>query len=283
MTPNRSSSKHDRRRLAGRLTVLAALAIAFAMGDGALHHRRGGPPRVEMALGAAGQGGGLGGGQGGGFGHWRARHGAAGTQNETHALQTETSGAGEGDERSPWGGFMPNDEDGLVTLADFVRDHGGEGNPNPGTDDGAPGGNPDGQVGSNGPPGGGFTAGGGYTGGGGGGGGGPGGGTPNRPTGGNGDNGGGGNGGGNGGTPGDPGGLGPIDDGGDDGAHKPCVLHCGQSPGDGSTPKISGPTGDTPLTSVVPEPATWMMLILGFGALGLALRAQRRKGRRAVA
>src|SRR5713101_2940590 len=107
MTPNRSSSKHDRRRLAGPLTVLAALAIAFAVGDGVLHHGHNGPPRVEMALGGAGLGGGQGGGEGGGYGHWRARHGAAGTQNETHALQTEASGAGEGDGRSPWGGYMP--------------------------------------------------------------------------------------------------------------------------------------------------------------------------------
>jgi hypothetical protein len=282
MTPNRSSSKHDRRRLTRRLTVLAALAIAFAMGDGALHHGPGGPPRVELALGGAGLGRGQGGGEGGGFGHWRARLGAAGSQNGTHALQTATSGAGEGDEKSPWGGFMPNDEDGLVTLANFGHDHGAGGNPNPGTEDGAPGGDPVGQ-GSNGPPGGGITAGGGFTGGGGGGGGGgPGGGTPNGPTGGVGDKG------GDGGKPGDPGGLGPIDDGGPDGVgDKPCILHCGP-PGDGLPPNVlnQGPGGDPkddmPLTSAVPEPAAWMMLILGFGVLGSALRAQRRRDPQAL-
>jgi hypothetical protein len=176
---------------------------------------------------------------------------------------------------------MPNDEDGLLTtLADFGRDH-SQGDPQQGTEDGAPGGDPIGQVGFNGPPGGGITPGGGYTGGGGGGGGGgPGGGTPKGPAGGGGDK---------GGTPGDPGGLGPIDGGDHGDGDKPCVLHCDPTPG--PTPPAppqfyqepGGPKGDTPLTSAVPEPATWMMLILGFGALGSALRGQRRKARQALA
>jgi hypothetical protein len=33
----------------------------------------------------------------------------------------------------------------------------------------------------------------------------------------------------------------------------------------------------------VPEPAAWMLMILGFGALGAALRVQRRKVRRFAA
>ena len=63
-------------------------------------------------------------------------------------------------------------------------------------------------------------------------------------------------------------------------------MNCTQTPGDGwhgptggpgDPDGPGGPNGEAPLTSVVPEPATWMMLILGFGVLGSVLRAQRRK------
>ena len=198
------------------------------------------------------------------------------TQVET--LQHAPSGAADGpDERSGWGGYMPNDEDGLMTLADFGRDHGWE-NPNPGNqpDGGQPGG-PDG-VGSDGPHGGGpISPGGGFTGGG------PGGGPGGKP-GDNGNNGGVGGNGGDGGTPGtgDPSGPGsPWTGGGDDGG-KPCYWYCdgppgGDPPGFVPDPGPQGPGGDPPITSPAPEPATWMMLILGLGALGSVLRAQRRR------
>jgi hypothetical protein len=52
------------------------------------------------------------------------------------------------------------------------------------------------------------------------------------------------------------------------------------------TPPLAGPSlvvgalGDSPPGGVapgVPEPAAWLMMILGFGAAGSALRAQRRR------
>lgn len=59
-------------------------------------------------------------------------------------------------------------------------------------------------------------------------------------------------------------------------------------PGFSTTPPGSIPSGpvagppptDVPIVpeSVVPEPATWMMLLLGFGAMGLAIRHSRAKG-----
>lgn len=41
-------------------------------------------------------------------------------------------------------------------------------------------------------------------------------------------------------------------------------------------PVIPTPTPTTPPVSAIPEPATWLMLIIGFGLVGRALRARRR-------
>jgi hypothetical protein len=275
MTQNRSSSKHRRRRIARLLLSVAILAIAFSLGRDGYRHVDTGSPRIEMAL-----GGGHGG--GGGFGHWRAKSGAggaAGSQNGTIGGQHQAYGPGEGDDRSDWGGYMPNGEDGLMALADFVHGHDGGNNPNQGTEHGwdgkpggGPGGDPSSQVGSGGPQGGGYTGGGGG-GFGGGGGGGPGG---------NGGNGGNGGDGGGGPATGDPGFHVPGDGNNDGVGGKGCVVDCSQSPGDGwhppGGPGEGGPHNDAPLNSAVPEPALWMMLILGFGVIGAALRVQRRKG-----
>lgn len=46
-------------------------------------------------------------------------------------------------------------------------------------------------------------------------------------------------------------------------------------PGNGITPPVTPPGG-----AVVPEPATWALLVLGFGLVGQALRATRRQGLR---
>ncbi|WP_372786894.1 PEPxxWA-CTERM sorting domain-containing protein [Phenylobacterium sp.] len=269
MTQNRSTSKHRRRRTAGLLLSVAALAIAFSVGHGGYRHVNPGSPRVEMALG----GGHTGSGGGGAFGHhWRAKLGAGGggvlSQSGTTDGQHAAYGPGEGDEHSDWGGYMPNGEDGLMTLADFVHGHDGGNNPNQGTPHGwddrpdhggkpGPDGNPDGPSGSG-------SGGGGFGGNGGDGG-----------NGGNGGNGGGGGGGGGGGPGNGPGGPG-------DGCFVNCG-HPGDGPGDGwphndppGGPGDGGPHGNE-LGSAVPEPAVWMMLILGFGALGSALRVQRRK------
>jgi hypothetical protein len=37
-------------------------------------------------------------------------------------------------------------------------------------------------------------------------------------------------------------------------------------------------TGNVTITSAVPEPGTWAMMLLGFGAIGLAIRSRRRTG-----
>jgi hypothetical protein len=293
MTQKRSTSKHHRRRTAGLLLSVAALAIAFSVGPGGYRHLNSGSSRVEMAL-----GGGQGGGSGGGFGHWRAKsgaRGAAGSQSGTTGGQHQAYGPGEGDAQSDWGGYMPNGEDGLTTLADFVHGHDGGNNPNQGTQhgwDGKPD-DPSTQIGSGGPQ----SSGGGYTGGGGGGGlfgnGGNGGAGGNGGTGGNGGNGGNGGAGGAGGTGGNGGAGG--DGGGGPGTGGPggptftgdpgdgdngCVINCGKPAGNDDPP---GPRGDPSLNSAVPEPAVWMMLILGFGVLGTALRVQRRKVPRVLA
>jgi hypothetical protein len=46
-------------------------------------------------------------------------------------------------------------------------------------------------------------------------------------------------------------------------------------PGGGGPGSISDPPGLLPVTSAVPEPATWAMLILGFFAVGAAMRRRR--------
>jgi hypothetical protein len=43
----------------------------------------------------------------------------------------------------------------------------------------------------------------------------------------------------------------------------------------------SGGTSNPPPVSVVPEPSTWMMMILGFGVIGFALRRRRKAARAA--
>lgn len=275
MTQNRSSSRLNRRRITGFLTGAAAVAIAFSVAPDGYRHINTGAPRLAMAL-----GGGSGGAQGGGFGHHHVRPGVVVvSQNGTEGPRQ----AGVGDDQLDGGGFAPEGEDGLTTLADFIRGQDDGSNPIPGEQHGW-----DGYPST--PPGSGFGAGGGYTGGGSGGGGGGSGGSGG--SGGNGggpiggDNGGGDNGGGNnggggpgaGGTDGDPGSHFPGDGGGNN-----CFGYC-QPGGGGDWPNTDDPTGgDSPVTSAVPEPATWMMLILGFGVLGSVLRVQRRKGGRVLA
>ncbi|HEY2357651.1 MAG TPA: PEPxxWA-CTERM sorting domain-containing protein [Phenylobacterium sp.] len=278
MNQKRPTSKHTRRNI-GLAVATAALAVAFGGDLLLLHHREGGGTRrLDVALGG---GGGAGGGAGGGLGQRRGRHGGAGASHvQTVATNDQQGphGPGEGEEKSGWGGFMPNGEDGLITTADFV--HGGDGGP--GGWDGKP---DDDKFTYDGPHGGGVTATGGFGGfGGGGGGGGGSGGGGGQPKGGDGTKGGDGDKGGNGGKggeggggPGDGPGVTIIDDGHQDGVgDKGCVVHCDTGPGDG----LPHPDGPVPLASPAPEPATWMMLILGFGYLGSALRAARRKANR---
>ena len=105
---------------------------------------------------------------------------------------------------------------------------------------------------------------------------------------------------------GTPPGLNPPTPGGggsDNGGGKVCVVSlltsCGTSPAEGGnqpdlfTPGDSGPNSDLPppgggdpppsgdsgVAGGVPEPASWLIMILGFGALGTTVRAQRRKAR----
>ena len=264
MMQNRSSSKHNRRRTLGLLVTCGALALAFATDRGAPNRGQHGAPRLEMAMaGGNGGGGGFGAGQGGGYGH---RHGGAigGGDVGRSGADGRMFGPGEGD-KDAWGGFMPNGEDGLTSFADFV--HGGDGGNNP-NQGGQPGGHPDDFTGQGGNGGnGGYSGGGGGFGGGGGG------------NGGNGGDGGHGGNGGNGGNGGDGGG-GFVGGGNGDGGH-PCFVNCGHGgDGDWQPPKYDPPHHDNPpLTSAVPEPAAWMLMILGFGGLGAMLRAQRRAGR----
>jgi hypothetical protein len=53
--------------------------------------------------------------------------------------------------------------------------------------------------------------------------------------------------------------------------------------GASSTAKIRGQLSMTTITSAVPEPATWAMMIVGFFGAGSALRSNRRKGLMATA
>jgi hypothetical protein len=269
----RPDLKHTRRTI-GLVVLVAALTIAFGGDLLLLHHRQGEPARVELALGGAGNGGGRGGVS---LGHWRSRGDitpGALSRDGNAGDPRGPYGPGDGGEKSGWGGFMPNGEDGLMSVAEFVRGDDGSA----GGWEGKHGDGPatfDGVHGSGVSPGGGFS--GGSFGGGGGGG--------SAPKG-DGDKGGdkGGKGGGPG--PGDGPGVTIIDDSKPDGVGgKGCLAHCGSSQGGGPDdggwhpgPDLpNGPIGDPPLTSAVPEPATWTMLILGFGLIGSALRAQRRK------
>lgn len=82
-------------------------------------------------------------------------------------------------------------------------------------------------------------------------------------------------------NPGSSGGLVymPISGGGSSGGSS----SGGSSGGTGSSGGGSSGGGDTPPVSAVPEPATWAMMILGFGLLGGSMRRQSRKVRLARA
>jgi hypothetical protein len=55
----------------------------------------------------------------------------------------------------------------------------------------------------------------------------------------------------------------------------------GSPPGGGSTPIVTPPTDDLVPTPAVPEPATWAMMLLGFGLIGW--RVRRSAGRSPIA
>jgi hypothetical protein len=308
MAKNRSISKHTKRLFPALVaTFVAAGAMAYSNGGGGQHHHNDeAPPKQQVASnggggeyapvetqtsGAGGDAGDLGlaggapnGGSEDGAGHG-ARHGAY--------------GPGDGHDGPAHSGFVPNGEDGLMMLADYVQaNSGGETNSNDNSDstpsarhgaDGVSG--QGGGEGSGSGGGGGFGGGGGGSGGFGGGGGGGGfvgdglggGGPakPNNPDGG--DNGDTGSAPDKGGPSSSWAGNGPGGDTGD----KPCVvgmMDCTTNwvPSDTPTIQSRGPSGDSPLTddgvpAGVPEPTAWVMMILGFGAAGSVLRLQRRK------
>ncbi|WP_309605191.1 PEPxxWA-CTERM sorting domain-containing protein [Phenylobacterium sp.] len=301
----RSNSKQTRRLAGGVAAAMAALA-ALAFTSGVLHNRAqagtsaGGPGGGSADGGPAAEGGPTskppgGGGSGGGSGG--AGSSGAGSLPQTGEAPHGPYGPGEGYDRSSHD-VMPNGEDGLMSLVDYVQAlAAGDNNPNQG---GKPG--PDGDLGLATEPDG-FTAGAEGTGGvpSGGGGGGSGGG------------GGGGSGGGSGGGPTPPSGgpTGPITDPGpvggvcvgalciDPPAGGPPVLTptsfgpTAPGPGGPFTPPgggfeplpVGGGPGDGPAGSHaggVPEPATWLMLLAGFAALGSALRAQPRRAQARV-
>jgi hypothetical protein len=212
--------------------------------------------------------------------------GLGGSRDVTNGLP-KTYGPGD-DQDGVAGAFMPNGEDGLMALADYTQSQGTNGVDNTGGTpgvppiggDGATGGpggtgDPEGVDPTQGPTGptGGFGGGGGGGGSGGGGGGTPPTGDPSKPL-----------------TPGDGA---PGDGGAGGGGGSVCVISAMETCGHASTddgdppiipkppietlpPGVSGPDTVT-ASGPVPEPAAWLMMILGFGAAGSALRAQRRK------
>ncbi|THD62092.1 PEPxxWA-CTERM sorting domain-containing protein [Phenylobacterium sp.] len=221
-------------------------------------------------------------------------------------------GPGDGNDGSLSGGFVPNGENGLMSLAAFAnaRD-GGRDNANNNSDQ-----VPGGSHGDNGSPfegmdsnSGSHTAGDGGSSGGDGGNGGSGGAGAGTPLGGGAPGGSGGSGGAGGGSPpGDPGGpvitppppppnTPPLGDnpptGGSppSGGDPPCFVACGggggqpngapSNPPGGDPPGLpqTPPGGDPDPPAAVPEPAAWLLMILGFGAAGSTVRAQRRRMR----
>jgi hypothetical protein len=277
--------------------IRMAMAVASS-GDGAGDEA----PADETPNAAPDVGGGAGGGE---------------SQNNTaDAPQAPPSGGGDkpdgGDLFGDPDGFLPNGENGLMLLADYAAgksDPAGEAKGDvPGAGDGPTGGEPgfgdgtgaqggdgpagaesfqvaDNQPNNSGDDGGlGFGLGGGGFGGGGGGSGGSGG---SGGGGGGGFTGGGGGGGGTGSKP-SPDGMPPVQtivpppgDGPICALTNSCDLPPTNTfspptnPGDGDPPR-DGPQGG-PDTTPVPEPAAWLMLIVGFMGMGSALRAQRRK------
>lgn len=292
MDQERSNSKQTR-RLAGGIAAAVAAVVALAFTSGVLHnHAHAGT--ATGALGSADDGlaangswtskpaGGGGGGAGG------TGPSGGGSQPETGEAPHGPYGPGEGYDRSSHD-FMPNGEDGLMSLLDYIQAQAvGDNNPNQG---GKPG--PDGDSGF-GTEGDGFTPTGdgdsGFHGGGGGGG----------------SGGGGGGGSGGGATPPTGGPTTPVLAPGpvsgvcvgavciDPPIGGPAVLtptsfgptDPGPGPGGPFTPPGGGleppPPGGGPGGGPtgghggdVPEPATWLMLLAGFAALGSALRAER--------
>ena len=304
-----SNGRIDWRRLASRrlvgglsMTMVACTAMAFGSGPSFEDHRdESQAPRLMASYGAPtpdvpssdpapteqsespGQGAGGFGGAGGG------------------APQNGGSGGSGGDGPAADGpdfpAFDPPPPDGLMTLANYTP----PGETPPTTPDGesaAPGdnGNPGDDPGDGLGGLGGLVSGGGGGGGGGGGaaGGGGGGGGFTPPT---------------GGDPGAPAGPGdhqlitiatgtPQGDGG--GGWDGCMVDCSmtppsgspapptggpqspgpQSPGPFGPPPDNGPfNGPNPPIASVPEPTTWVMMLLGFGGLGAAIRRRRRQER----
>jgi hypothetical protein len=319
MVPARSRSRLAKRfLLTGVATFVAAGAMAYSTGGGQTYHQDEAPPSQYASNGQSygsysqlqtqqtqsGESGGSGG--GGGF----ADGGGVTSQNLTGSPRSY--GPGDGHDGSISGGFVPNGENGLMSLAAFANSRdGGSDNANNNSDH-VPGANGDGGspfegMDSNS---GSHTGGDGGSGGGGGGGGGSGG------AGGSGGGGGiatggapGGSNGGStppiappsgGGAPSDPGGptiiLPPPNNtpSGDNpptgdspppftpGGDPSCLVACGNGNQKNGLPP-DGPTGGgdpsglpSDSTGGVPEPASWLLMILGFGAVGSTIRAQRR-------
>jgi len=307
----KSRRRHAKRLLPGVLaTFIAASAMAFGSSSGPAGHEDEAPQEIHMAMAVTSPGDGAGdetsgdqqdtGGAGGGGGA-ESQGGAGG--GPTGGSGGSGAGGGEGGDWGDRDGFLPNGENGLMLLADYANSNGGGADQGdvPGAGDGPTGGDDafgaGAQVADGGAPGdefqtaqndsGGFGLGGGGGGGGSGGGG------------------SGGGGGGGGPTPpndGPPGGTEskPSPDGtgsnpiivvsapppeGD-----PCELinTCDTGPINQFRPEPNpdpghddppgGGGGGNNLLAPVPEPSTWLMLIVGFLGLGSALRVQRRKG-----
>ena len=270
---SKTKQRNTNRVRLGLLLALFATA-ALAPGFGAQGHQdeSQGELHLDMAV-MQGDGGSVSGHAGGDF------SGHTGTGAGGHQKHVPGAGAGSNGDAD---GFAPNGENGLILLADYVPQGGV-----PGSGEGPTGGQPGGdsvQTAENNSGGEGFGSGGGGAGGGSGGGGDGGG------------SGGGVTGSGPGGVDGNGGdGTGPKPGPGDAPPHgytpphgdvrDPCVANsC-----DGGPPLTFGPkTEDGPGDIVpgggsdlhvgaVPEPATWLMLIVGFMGVGGALRVQRRK------
>ena len=306
MDQDRSNSKQTR-RLAGGVAAAVAAVAALAFTSGALHNHAqagtsaggfgaaDGGPAADGSRTTKFSGGGNGG-SGGGAGGGGSSGG--GSQPETGAAPQGPYGPGEDYDRSSHD-FMPNGEDGLMSLIDYVQAlAAGDNNPSQG---GKPGPAGDSGFGTEAD---GFTPGAdgdsGFHGGGGGGG--------------SGGGGGGGGGSGGGGTPPTGGPISPILGPGPGGGvcvgavcidppvGGPSVLTpIGFGPtdpgpggpftppaGGGDPPPFGGGSGGGPggghgggppgsHGGGVPEPATWLMLLGGFAALGSTLRTQRRR------